>query len=164
MDGTHLVLLPTVTQPGLPKIIHHSGPSHHVVILVRDVIVFTLEWLACCILSFTGNSSDELGRFEDGANFRLRWARDVRMAGSPIRRREVVQDGREGCRRQAGEGQLVGSVVSNSLEPFIGVLGLSLGGIMFLILVGFGRLSGRPGGLEGLRWQQAARGASSSNG
>jgi hypothetical protein len=90
MDGTNLVLLPTVTQPGLPKIVHHSGTSHHVVILVRNVIVFTLEGLARCIFSFSGNSADELSGFEDGTNLRLRWARGVCMTGSPVRRGQVV--------------------------------------------------------------------------
>jgi hypothetical protein len=90
---TNLVLFPTVAQTGFPKIIHHCGPTHHIVILVRNVIVFTLKRFASSIFALTGDSADKLGRGENVADIRFGRAGYIPMTRPPVRGREVVEDG-----------------------------------------------------------------------
>lgn len=158
------MLLPTVAQARLPKIIHHSRPPHSIVILVGNIVIFTLKWLASGILAFAGNSANKLRGFENIADIRPREAGGVLRAGLPVGGWEIVQDGGEGRGGQSGEGELIGSVVADSLGSFVSVLGLGLGGLGFPVLVDGGWLSRGPGRLKGLGGQQAARRTSSLDG
>ena len=95
-SDTNLVLLTAVAKTRFPQVIHHRLAAHVIIVIIWHIVELAFKGLASGILAFTGNFADTFGGFEDESNLRARRT-GATCTGSPERRREVVQDGREGC-------------------------------------------------------------------
>lgn len=147
------MLLAAVAKAGLPQVIDHGFATHLVIVIIGDVVVLTLEGLACGIFALACDLADTSCVFENVADVNTTRTRDVGLAGSPERRGKVLENGGEWSGGQAREGQLVDGVIPNSLEAFVFDLSHFLLGTILPLLGGDRGLPRRLHGLEGLSWQ-----------